>query len=252
MSENIWSKHYTVRSYEVDHRGCLSIVSIFNLLQDAASNHADNLGISLQHLRAENFTWVLSRMNLKIFAYPQWKDQIYIQPWPSGGRGLFAFRDFKLLNRHKQPVASAVSAWLILDLGTRRAVRIAPFLERLKPLDLEPVLSAKLLKIPSVDNPDYMDRFQVRYRDLDLNDHVNNVSFIGWALESIPHQIRSQHVPAEFKINFLGEGFWGNHIIGKCKQIEADGNQRLLGHSLFQEENGTELFRAHSKWRPFT
>ncbi len=252
MENNIWSEHYTARSYEIDPGGCLSILSIFNLLQDAASNHADNLGVSIQHLQDENFTWVLSRMNLKIFSYPQWKDQLTIQTWPSGGKGLFAFRDFKLLYRHRQPVASAVSAWLILDLGTRRAVRITPFLERLKPVELEPVLSAKLLKIPAVDNHDHMDRFQVRYRDLDLNDHVNYVSFIGWALESIPLQIRSRHALSEFKINFLGEGFWGNHIMGKCKQIEAAGNQKLFFHSLFQEENGTELFRAHSKWRLLT
>ena len=252
MTRNIWDSHYTIRSYEVDRGGCLSIVMLAHFLQDAASNHAHHLGVSIQQQQAENFTWVLSRMHIKVSAYPQWKDKITVQTWPSGGKGLFAFRDFLLHDHNGQPIASAASAWLILDLGTRRAVRIAPFLARLKPVDLAPVLSDKLLKLSSVNDYDYQGRFQARYRDLDANDHVNNVSYIAWALESIPLQIRSRFALSEIKINFLGEAFWGNTIAGKCKQMEADEDQKLFSHSLFQKENGAELFLAHSKWHLIT
>ena len=65
---NIWKETYGIRSYEVNAEGRLSVLTLFNLLQDAASNHADALGVSVRHLQAENLTWVLSRLHLTIDA----------------------------------------------------------------------------------------------------------------------------------------------------------------------------------------
>jgi hypothetical protein len=48
--QNILEQNYSIRSYEIDAGGRLSIPSIFNLLQDAASNHALRLGVSVHQL----------------------------------------------------------------------------------------------------------------------------------------------------------------------------------------------------------
>ena len=63
---NIWKETYQIRSYEVDCRHRLSILSIFNFMQEAASRHAEALGVSIQQLLSENFTWLLSRLKIKI------------------------------------------------------------------------------------------------------------------------------------------------------------------------------------------
>ena len=134
MEPNIWKENFNIRSYEVDCSGRLSIVSIFNLMQEAASKHADALGVSIQQLLAENYTWLLSRLKIKMDTYPVWGDQLAVYTWPSGIRRLFALRDFHLKDQNDNDVAAALSAWLVLDTLKRRPARISRFIDRLTPL----------------------------------------------------------------------------------------------------------------------
>jgi acyl-ACP thioesterase len=245
---NVWREDYRIRSYEVDCRNRLSILSIFNFMQEAASKHAAALGVSIQQLLAENHTWLLSRLKIKIAACPGWNDRIQISTWPSGTQQLFALRDFELKGEDNQPIAAAISAWLVIDLQRRLPVRIAPFVERLKPIEGGHILSARLDKLPAVKNPAHERRFVVRYSDLDINQHVNNVSFVAWIIEGVPIATLNTSVLSELEINFLAEAFYGDRIIATCSPQDPDNT--IFHHSLTRQQDGRELARARTVWRP--
>jgi len=244
---NIWKETYQIRSYEVDCHHRLSVLSIFNFMQEAASRHAEALGVSIQQLLSENYTWLLSRLKIKIASFPSWKDQIRVSTWPSGAQRLFALRDFELKNNNDQAVAAAVSAWLVLDVKKRRPVRIGPFVERLRPLEGEHILPDILDKLPGLEFRTYEKRFVVRYRDLDINQHVNNVSFVEWLVESIPSGTLNASVLTELEINFLAEAFYEDHILSASHP--QDSNDAVFHHSLIRQQDGQELVRARTKWR---
>jgi acyl-ACP thioesterase len=246
-TSNVWQETYAVRSYEVDCRSRLSILSIFNFLQEAASKHAEALGVSIQQLFAENYTWLLSRLKIKIDAFPALNDQIQVNTWPSGTQRLFALRDFALIHVDDRPIAVATSAWLVIDLQKRRPVRIAPFLERLKPLEGAHILTDTLAKLPGLKQYTYEHAYQVRYRDLDINQHVNNVSFVEWIVESIPKTTLASSLLSEMEINFLAEAFESDRILARCQPHNS--TQRAFDHSIIREQDGQELARARTNWR---
>lgn len=244
---NIWHEIYQVRSYEVDCHHRLSVLALFNFMQEAASRHAEALGVSIQQLLAENHTWLLSRLKIKIAALPDWKDQIKISTWPSGAQRLFALRDFKLHDKDNQTVAEAVSAWLVLDVAKRRPVRIEPFIDRLKPLEGDHILPDTLDKLPSLKSRTHEKKFVVRYRDLDINQHVNNASFVEWLVESIPIRILNISELAELEINFMAEAFYEDHILAACHPLDSQNTS--FQHSLIRQQDGQELARARTVWR---
>ncbi len=244
----IRTETYRVRSYEVDADGRLSVPALFNLLQDAASNHAEALGVSIRHLRSENLTWVLSRLHLSIDAWPRWGDTLQVQTWPSGVDRLFALRDFRLLDGGGTPVGAAVSAWLVIRTATRRPVRISPFIERLHPLDAGHVLPPTFAKLPPLAPPAHEKRFRVRYRDLDINRHVNNVSYIEWAVEGVPRDRMSRAVLTGLEISYMAEAFLDDGILACCRAETRDQSRFL--HSIRQEASGRELARARTTWKP--
>ncbi len=244
---NIWKETYRIRSYEVDCRHRLSVLSIFNFMQEAASRHAEALGVSIQQLLSENYTWLLSRLKIKIESFPSWKDQVRVSTWPSGAQRLFALRDFELKNYDDQAVAAAVSAWLVLDVQKRRPVQIGPFVERLRPLEGEHILPDTLDKLPGLEFRTYEKRFVVRYRDLDINQHVNNVSFVEWLMESVPARVLNTSMLAELEINFLAEAFYEDHILSASHP--QDSQKTIFHHSLIRQQDGRELVRARTKWR---
>ena len=244
---NIWQQTHQIRSYEVDCHHRLAILSIFNFMQEAASRHAEALGVSIQQLLSDNYTWLLSRLKIKIKSFPVWQDRITISTWPSGAQRLFALRDFQLQDNNNQTVAAAISAWLVLDVEKRRPVRIGPFVEKLRPLEGRHILPDTLDKLPVLEPRTHEKKFVVRYRDLDINQHVNNVSFVEWLVESMPTAVLNSSVLAELEINFLAEAFYEDHILAACHPLDSDNT--TFQHSLIRQQDGQELVRARTKWQ---
>lgn len=248
METNVWHQHFTIRSYEVDCHSRLSIVSVFNFMQEAASQHAAALGVSIQQLRSENYTWLLSRLKIKLKAYPAWNDRLTVDTWPSGVQRLFALRDFELKDQNNHTVGAALSAWLVLDTVKKRPVRVTSFVNRLKPVEGDHILPGRLEKLPAIETHTHERIFQVRYRDLDINQHVNNASYVEWILEGMPAEVQNAMGLVELEINFLAESFLQDRIIARCSPQDPN-NEEFL-HSLIREEEGQELVRARTVWRP--
>jgi acyl-CoA thioesterase FadM len=88
MSTKYFEKSYEIRAYDCDYKGRVSPLSVFDFMQDLASQHADLLGFSVQALMQQNMTWVLSRIHLKFLGMVQWGDQLIGRTWPSGTQGI--------------------------------------------------------------------------------------------------------------------------------------------------------------------
>ena len=248
LEPNVWRETYSIRSYEVDCRNRLSILSMFHFMQEAASNHARSLGVSVRQLLTENYTWLLSRLKIEIASYPGIEDSVQIATWPSGAQRLFALRDFELRNGRNQIIAAAVSAWLVMDVQKRRPVRIAPFVKRLKPVEHLHALPDSLDKLPGLESHTFEKKFVARYRDVDVNQHINNVSFVEWVVEGVPPSLIKTSAPVELEINFLAEAFYGDCILAACQPRNQE--HTVYNHSLVREQDGWELARARSVWRP--
>jgi acyl-ACP thioesterase len=244
---NAWREDYQIRSYEVDCRNRLSILSIFSFMQEAASKHAEALGVSIHQLLEENYTWLLSRLKITISSFPGWNNRIQVSTWPSGVQQLFALRDFELTDGNSRLIAAALSGWLIIDLQKRRPVRITPFVERLRPIEGSHILDDRLDKLPVLDNPLHNKRFIVRHSDLDINQHANNVNFVKWVVEGLPAAILNTAVLTQLEINFLAEAFYEDRVIAGCAPITSEGTEFL--HRLTRQQDGRELARAVTKWR---
>jgi acyl-ACP thioesterase len=245
ISENTLRKSYVIRSYEVDADGHLSVSSVFNLLQDAASSHALKLGVAVSQLQANNYTWVLSRVFLKMYRYPRWGDVVQVHTWPSGIERVFALRDFDI-RRDDQTIGSCVSAWIIIDTASRRPVRPKSFAHQLNPVDKAHVLTQALGKLPALTAPQIEKRFDVRYRDLDINQHVNYVSYIEWLLECVPGVGEHNRFLSELEVNFLGEAFHNDKVLARCHNLDQEGD--LMAHDILRETDSRELIRARTAW----
>jgi len=245
----IWKEGYNVRWYEVDAKGRLSMISICNFLQDAATRHADSRGIALNQQPETNMTWVLSRLLIKMDYYPGFQDQIHVYTWPSGTDKMFALRDFRITDHDDQTIGVCTSAWLVIDARTRRIIRVdRAFTERISNVTTVRALDRKLGKLTKLDSGVHEKRFNVRHSDLDTNQHANNVSYIGWALESVPERVYRENTLSEFEIDFQAEAVWGEDVLSVCAPLDRERNEFL--HKVVSAGDGREFVRARSVWRP--
>jgi len=248
-STGIWTEDHAVRSYEVDPLGKLSPASFCNYLQEAAANHAHALGVSILDLIPRNITWVLSRLALRIHVFPEWRETIRVQTWPSGTRGPFSLRDFRVMGKENRILGESVTAWLLIDIGTRLPLRRVPFVsERLPHVKMEHPFPHDLSKLPGLDGYDHEEAFRVRQGDLDMNRHVNNVCYIEWVMESLPPDMTERAVLTDLEVQYIAEAFSGDRVLARCRKLNEKGLSFL--HAVIREGDSQELFRAKTVWKP--
>jgi acyl-ACP thioesterase len=195
-----FEKSFEVLSFQIDPLGKLRLSALGDLLQEVAWKHADSRDFG-KSLFDKGYIWVLSRMQIKIHKMPSWGDHIVVKTAGRGINKLFALREFLVENSKGDVIAESMTAWLLLDLHSKRPQRpnhvLPPELfsenadqdilpEKIEiPVDLE--LSSELTVMPF---------------DLDMNNHVNNVSYIRWVEDFC---INKGLAIKELLINYLSE-----------------------------------------------
>ena len=232
--------------HDLDAGGNLSLLSICNFLQSAASNHARALGVALEYLQSSGHTWVLAQLKIHMHDYPKQDALVRIHTWPAGIDRLYALREFRIQDGDGRLYGRAGSAWLIIDVERRRPVRVEPFGKAIHQTSHEEDISANLNKLQAPERPTCNRVFHVRYRDMDVNQHVNNVSYVEWALESLPASILVSGSLRDLEVNFLGEAHLGDRVVSQAQPSDESGNAFI--HQIIRSDSGESLFRAKSVW----
>jgi acyl-ACP thioesterase len=234
---------FTVHSFDVDAFRTLALPALAGYLQEVAARHAVELGCGLDALRARGLTWVLMRQRIEVPGPVVLGDALEVETWPSGIERLLVSREF-VVRRAGVEVARSSSAWLVVDLATRRPIRPADVLDpALRPVGEALAPIARHLPAPAAGAAERA--FRVRFQDIDANLHVNNTTYLAWALETITRERWTSQRPAAVEVHFVAESRFGDTVIA-CASAEGD----ELRHAIVRDGDRRELARLRTRWVP--
>jgi len=240
----IWRGDFRVHSYEVDFKQSATLECLCRYFQEAAWNHAEELGVGYQRLLAENRIWVLSRLLVKIARYPRWAENVHVHTWPRLAKSVFAMRDFEMFDSSGERMVAGASAWLLLDTTTKKPQRVDKLISEIqrsfpdrRALEQEP---QKLSRC--VSNPTALD-LAVRYSDIDVNGHVNNSRYIGWLMDAHSMELHRSHTIKSIEVNYLGETVAGDRL----SILSSEAGQDEYWHSMVKGD-GSEVCRGRVQW----
>ncbi len=246
MVELLHEKPFTVRYYEVGPSRLVRPATLLDYLQDAAAEHASLLRIGVQDLHHRDLTWVLSRLRLTVDRYAGAGETVLVRTWPSTRGGLTSYREFEVLDQAGAVVARATTAWVVLDLVRRRPVRIADVLPDY-PLESRRAITDDF---PPLPRPGSLERelpFTVRQSDIDMNHHVNNAVYVGWALEATPAEVAGAGGPVDIAGGFRAEALAGDTILARCVP-EAGADPGGFLYEIVRPKDNRELARLRVRW----
>jgi len=248
MSMNPLEKEYTVHVYETGPDGKASLWSLFNFMQDIASEHAIQLGFGRDDLMKKNRFWVLSRMLVELNKVPSWFDKIKIKTWPSGTENLFAIRNYEILSCDGRKIGAGSSSWLIVDRTTKKIQRPDELLTKYnneKGSAGSPARSA--VKLTGAGEKGLTtSAFKVKISDIDVNLHTNNANYIRWITDSYDLNFILGHTPVMAEINYLAESLNDDEIVIRTS-VEENG-KTSFNHSVIRTGDNRELCRARFSW----
>ena len=230
MPDNPYSESFTVRAYETRPDGYASLPSLCNYLQEVASNHAELLDFSFEDLAEQNLLWVLHRLTLKMTRYPKWREQITVETWPSGSDKLRAYRDFIIRDAAGEAIGVCVSYWMMINFESRRPTRIPQSIHEHEAITEEHTLPLAEERVAVLDEPTHTAELEVRFSDLDLNNHANNAKYVEWMLEAYPNDLLRNHLPIGLDIEFLGECRAGESLTSAYRTDRRNEAERAATH----------------------
>ncbi len=239
-----------IPSYDVSLNGQTKFYTLCNIFLDSAAVHAKTFQFGYHDMKKENVYWVLSRFHIIMHEYPQMDDLVQVETWPKSVNKLFFMRDYRMFSRNDRLLATATSAWLILDgtTGRPKKTQNSDLLHRFH-IDNFHAIEALPGKLPGVPDPDRQMSVMARYSDLDINKHVNAVKYIEWVQDCYPQELYEKLNVKEFQINYQSETRFGEEVrIAIQHPGEGDPFEYLEGT---RTGDGNATFRARIRFGSF-
>ena len=239
-----YTEKTAIRSYQTNQFGKASIVSLFNMLIEAAWAHAQVMDWGYDSLKNNNLFWVLSRMYFQVERYPAWQDQITLNTWSAGTDGMYAYREYILEDQAGKILLRASSAWLILDMENHKIFRLSEYRSTFPKLTVSNACRLPL-RIKPFMHPAAMTFYPVVFSDLDINQHFNSVKYVERVLDNFSLDFMNGHEPSALEVNYVKEGQAGDKIAVTTNYLSE--NETI--HSLVRQSDQADLCVMKIGWR---
>lgn len=226
--------------------GEASPVTILMLLEETAADHCLAINYSLFDLLEKGIGWVLLSGRMVMDRYPKYKEKITIRTWLSSFRTIRGTRENIIFDEQGEIIGRAKGFWLFFDIKRRRPVRL--FDEILERWEINPKESIKCSNedIEALESAFYSNEFLIHRFDMDSYDHVNNLRYLQWAMESVPDNIIKSCYLHDIDGRFIGEAQYGHTIESLAEPV---GGERSFIHTIRDLDSNQVCSTAKTIWR---
>ncbi|KNA17160.1 hypothetical protein SOVF_082660, partial [Spinacia oleracea] len=237
---------------------------------ETALNHVTGSGLAgngfgaTREMSLRNLIWVVTRVHVQVTKYSSWGDVVEIDTWvdaagKNGMRRDWIIRDY----RTQDIITRATSTWVIMNRETRKLSKIpGEVRQEVEPFYLNRYVFAngdddtqKINKLTDQKADVIQSGLAPRWNDMDANQHVNNVKYIGWILESVPLNVLQDCDMTSMTLEYRRECRQANVLESLTTMINGAPfttiSQEIEStHLLRMQDDKAEIVRARTKWVP--
>ncbi|GFQ06646.1 palmitoyl-acyl carrier protein thioesterase chloroplastic [Phtheirospermum japonicum] len=261
----VYRQSFVIRSYEIGPDKTATMETLMNLLQETALNHVGSAGVAgngfgaTREMSIRKLIWVVTRIYIQVEKYSSWGDVVEIDTWvdaagKNGMRRDWIIRDYNT----QQIITRATSTWVIMNRETRRLSKIPdevkkevePFYLNRAAIATENTDRDKIEKLTDETAEIIRAGLAPRWSDMDANQHVNNVKYIGWLLESVPINVLEDYNMKRMTLEYRRECRQSNLLESLTSMKGKTGKEDLeCTHLLRMKNDEAEIVRARSVWQ---
>lgn len=186
----IFKETYNSEIEDFTKEGKLSFSAVLKIFENMGNRHSDLAGDSRFKYDGTETAWVLTEWQIQAESFPLYTDKIRAETWAEEVKSpLVAIRDFRLYKNDSVCIRGN-SKWVLLDLKTQRLCRIGQeFIDKYQPEPQTVFADSNFSKIKEPENYSFEKRIQIRRSDFDFNNHIHNITYLDYALETIPEEV---------------------------------------------------------------
>lgn len=242
-----YSITYPLSPTDFDAQGILNPYTLLKCMEDIAVKNASSLQFGVAEVLSKNVAWVLLKYRIEFNDYPQNIEQLIIHTEPRGLNRLFAFRDFILRDEAGRQLGRASSTWTVIDMESKAMLSPMQVFGDCMPVfeKREDDLKYQKIRPLATDSAVLESGYSVQESDIDLNQHVNNCSYINWTFGTLDEGFSLGKKLKTLDINFKKEVFRHESVISQAQASELSSTHRII-----HAKTGDELFLMSAQWTP--
>ncbi len=231
-AQNRYEEEFEVTAHMTDADDVCRASEILRFLQEAANRQLEHFGPTAAQLYEQKRAFFLSRISIDIERPLHAYDRVLANSWPcTSSHGAVFDRDYALFHKTPDrviPAASAVSQWALVDVDTRKLLRVEDSEIFYACADTVSVSIPLRFRIPKDAVLEDAGKKEILYSDVDKNRHMNNTHYPDLYCDRLP--MDGMRV-ASFAIVFLKEAPLGETI--------------RVTRTISPDENGLYYFRTY-------
>ena len=206
--ENYYQEKIFINSNDVDDHYDLKISTIFKYLQQAATNHAELIGLGMKDTVDKGMFWVITRMHEQILKMPKMLETLTVTTHLSDLMMFIFPRNYQVYNEAGELCIVASAAWVLLDVNTHKVISKPNFTYEGASYPEDIGLPGKVI----YDDLTKVETRRVRYGDIDLNGHLNNTKYIDYIIDTHDINFYKKYRVKEILINYEKEIRNGDNV----------------------------------------
>ena len=213
--------NFQVQPQHVDFQKNITFMSLGEILLDTAGMNAEANGFGLKKLQSMNSSWVLSRIAIEMNTTLTEDEHFHVQTWVEDVGRLATTRNFNILNDKNEIIGGACSNWVMFDMQTRRPIDLWN-VEGLKEVaEQDHGTIEKPTRLGAIDTESVAE-FTVKYSDIDINGHVNSISYVQWLCDLFSLDMYKRKRIKRLEMNYINETFWGEDVQIYAEEKQTD------------------------------
>lgn len=247
LSNVVTTKEYEVHYYEVNHNKEVLFTSLMNYFGDISNYQSEQRKVGIEYMNEQGIAWVIFKWDINVKRYPKYGEKVKVTTEPFSFRKFYAYRKFTVKDESGNVIVTADSVWMLIDCNKRKPLRITNAMYEAYGLTIEDNEEIKIKKLRSPEEFDGEKHFYVRYSDIDTNNHVNNVNYVAWAIESVPEEIMSNYKLSNVIVTYEKETYYGDMVKVRMKMNRINECEVVCTH-VIESSEGMELTLIETSW----
>ena len=201
-----YTEEHKVVYFETNVTGRLNIGNLVDLCMLVSTNQSSNLGISTEKLDSMGYGWIVSQNIIDVKRLPVDHEKVKITTQAESYNRYFCYRDFMMEDEQGEEIVKMHTVFCLMDKEKRKIARIKD--EIVGPYEGDYTTKVERLAVPPVLKPEEAEitkKYRVRFMDIDSNQHVNNIHYFDWMLDTLPEEFLRTHEVKQFNIVYKNE-----------------------------------------------
>ncbi len=221
----IYCSNYKIGLEDIGRNNEATNKALLAIMQDIACLHSASVGYGILEIEAKKRAWMLLDWKMEVIKRPKYNDDIKVETWSRKVERLYAYRDFQLKDKEGNIIAIGTSRWIFVDTERRRPVRLTADIADLYESETDKNVFTE--EMEDIKCGDYLFKkvYCVQRRDIDINQHMNNLSYLDMAYEILPEDIYNTKVFNNIRIVYKKEILYGEKV--EC-YYEEQNNKHII------------------------